>query len=159
MNGRGSDEGRAHLPAARQARQGHPSLTHSLSLALARDNHGDSDSDVQPDTVVEKYPPSNISSSSPAPSSPSLFPREAHPASQTSVKKKGQGSEQFLTLSYIIPHSPNPATSCLLGPLGDLINFPISNRTPQISNPPPVQPQFFEKWKGKKKGRFQRTGL
>ena len=73
------------------------------------------------------------------------------------MKKKGQGSEQFLTLSYIIPHSPNPATSCLLGPLGDLINFPISNRTPQISNPPPVQPQFFEKWK--KKGRFQRTGL
>ena len=65
---------------SRQPGSTRASLTHSLSLSLARDNHGDSDSDVQPDTVVERSPPSAshlISSSSPAPSSPSLFPREA----------------------------------------------------------------------------------
>lgn len=94
--------GRAHLPAARQARQGHPSLTHTLSLSLARDNHGDGD--AQPDTVVERFPPS---------ASHLVLVLVSSPQFPLPLSSRSQPANSFLTLSYIIPHSPNPATSCL----------------------------------------------
>jgi hypothetical protein len=132
MNGRWSDEGGPTY----QAGSTRASLTHTLSLSLARDNHGDGDG--QPDTVVEVSTLHLISSSSLPPHSPSLFPREA---------------SQSHSSSYCHHPSLSKSSNVVLAPLGDLINFPVSNRgRPDLKTPSSrPAPIFREKWKKKEK--------